>query len=99
MGGGIVVPSLTDHVSKKMQAQSQIMKEKRKLSEATSLGKGGKKGQPVPVQPKNPPPAKAGGVLRESFCAGGGLAVWPSLFLALFRHCEDEKSMEQPDFS
>ena len=97
MGGGIVVPSLTDHVSKKMQAQSQIMKEKRKLSEATSSGKGGKKGQPV--QPKNPPPAKAGGVLRESFCAGGGLAVWPSLFLALFRHCEDEKSMEQPDFS
>eukprot|EP00438_Fugacium_kawagutii_P002018 Skav214230 [mRNA] locus=scaffold1133:5725:6880:+ [translate_table: standard] len=57
-GGGIVVPSLTDFVSKKMQAQSQIMKEKRKLAEATSSGKGGKKGQP---NPKNPPPAKAGG--------------------------------------
>jgi hypothetical protein len=49
--------------------------------------------------PKILPLLKLGGVLRESFCAGGGLAVWPSLFLALFRHCEDEKSMEQPDFS
>ncbi|CAJ1411167.1 unnamed protein product [Effrenium voratum] len=29
-GGGIVVPTLTDFVAKKMQAQSQIMKEKRK---------------------------------------------------------------------
>ncbi|CAJ1449221.1 unnamed protein product [Effrenium voratum] len=41
-GGGIVVPTLTDFVAKKMQAQSQIMKEKRKLAEA----KGSKKGQP-----------------------------------------------------
>lgn len=41
-GGGIVVPALTDFVAKKMQAQSQIMKEKRKLAEA----KGGKKGNP-----------------------------------------------------
>ena len=31
LGGGIVVPSLTEHVSRKLQAQSQIMKEKRKL--------------------------------------------------------------------
>ena len=41
-GGGIVVPALTDFVAKKMQAQSQILKEKRKLAEA----KGGKKGSP-----------------------------------------------------
>lgn len=52
MGGGIVVPALTDHVSKKMQAQSQIMKEKRQLAEATKGG--GKKG------PKAPPPGKQG---------------------------------------
>lgn len=59
MGGGIVIPSLTDYVSKKMQAQNKIMKEKCKLAEASSSGKGGKKGQPS--NPKNPPPAKAGG--------------------------------------
>lgn len=55
MGGGIVVPALTDHVSKKMQAQSQIMKEKRKLAEAT---KGG--GKPPKPGPKTPPPGKQG---------------------------------------
>eukprot|EP00435_Cladocopium_sp_Y103_P022526 s440_g5.t1 len=51
LGGGVVVPSLTDHVSRKLQAQSQIMKEKRKMAEAAS-SKGGKKGPP-----NKPPPA------------------------------------------
>lgn len=41
-GGGIVVPALSEFVSRKMQAQSAILKEKRKLAEA----KGGKKGNP-----------------------------------------------------
>ena len=44
-GGGVVVPTLTDFVSQKMQAQSAILKEKRKLAEAKSEGKG-KKGNP-----------------------------------------------------
>lgn len=43
-GGGIVVPALTDFVSKKMQAQSQILKERRKLAEAKIT----KKGNPNP---------------------------------------------------
>ena len=58
MGGGIVVPSLTEHVSRKMQAQSQIMKEKRKLAEAA---KGGKKGNPKDGPPKAPPKGKESG--------------------------------------
>jgi hypothetical protein len=37
-GGGIVTASLTDHVSKQMAAQSKIMKEKRKMEEAKSIG-------------------------------------------------------------
>ncbi len=47
-GGGIVVPTLTDYVSRQMQAQSQIMKEKRKMEEAKAKGRGGKppKGAP-----------------------------------------------------
>lgn len=53
-GGGVVVPTLTDFVSRKMQAQSAIMKEKRKLAEAKSAAKGGAKGNP-----KGPP--KGGG--------------------------------------
>ena len=52
-GGGIVVPSLTDYVSKQMQAQSSIMKEKRKMEEAKSKGKG--------KPPKTPPKGGAGG--------------------------------------
>ena len=40
-GGGIVTPSLTDHVSKQLAAQTAIMKEKRKMEEA----KGGQKGK------------------------------------------------------
>ena len=45
-GGAIVIQSLTDHVSKRLQADSQILKERRKLEEA----KGKAKGRP----PKNP---------------------------------------------
>ena len=56
-GGGIVVPALTDHVSRKMQAQAQILKEKRKLAE--SSGKGGKTKNDKP--PKAPPTGKPGG--------------------------------------
>lgn len=52
-GGGIVVPTLTDHVSKQLQAQSQIMKEKRKMEEAK-----GKNRHPK-AAPKSPP--KGGG--------------------------------------
>ena len=50
------MPALTDHVSRKLQAQSQILKEKRKMAEAAG-GKGGKKGPPN----KPPPPGKAAG--------------------------------------
>ena len=48
-GGAIVVPSLSEHVSKKLQAESAIVKERRKLEEAKGKGKGpkpGNKGQP-----------------------------------------------------
>ena len=41
---GIVVPALRDHVSKGMQAESQILKERRKLAEAKGHGRGS--GQP-----------------------------------------------------
>ena len=48
-GGAIVVPSLSEHVSKKLQAESAILKERRKLEEAKAKGKGvpkaGNKGQ------------------------------------------------------
>jgi len=47
------VPTLTDHVSKQLQAQSQIMKEKRKMEEAK-----GKNRHPK-AAPKSPP--KGGG--------------------------------------
>lgn len=39
-GGAIVVPALTEHVSKKLQADSAIMKERRKLEEAKGKSKG-----------------------------------------------------------
>ena len=49
MGGAIVVPSLTEHVSKKLQAESQILKERRKLEEAKAMTrptpKSGNRGQ------------------------------------------------------
>ena len=50
-GGAIVVPALTEHVAKKMQAESQIMKERCKLEEA----KGKAKGKP----PKGPKGSQA----------------------------------------
>lgn len=49
-GGAIIVPSLTEHVSKQLQADSAIMKERRKLAESKAAGRGGGK-----QQPKNPP--------------------------------------------
>ena len=39
-GGGIIVPALTEHVSKRLQADSQILKERRKLEEAKGRGRG-----------------------------------------------------------
>eukprot|EP00435_Cladocopium_sp_Y103_P071047 s689_g36.t1 len=39
-GGGIVVPSLTEHVARKMHEESQVLKEKRKLKEVKGGGKG-----------------------------------------------------------
>lgn len=49
-GGAIVVPRLTEHVSKKLQADSQIMKERRKLEEAKGRGRG-RGGPPNPGNP------------------------------------------------
>ena len=54
-GGAIVVPSLTEHVSKKLQADSAILKERRKLEEAK-----GKKGGRPPA-PKGAPKGSQGG--------------------------------------
>lgn len=49
-GGAIVVQSLSEHVAKKLQAESSILKERRKLEEAKGKNKGapktGAKGQP-----------------------------------------------------
>lgn len=39
-GGAIVIPRLTEHVSKKLEADSKILKERRKLEEAKGKGKG-----------------------------------------------------------
>lgn len=39
-GGAIVVPSLTEFVSKKMGEEAQILKERRKLAEAKGRGRG-----------------------------------------------------------
>ena len=45
-GGAVVVPKLTEHVSRKLQADSQILKERRKLEEAKKQAKGdGPKGR------------------------------------------------------
>lgn len=57
-GGAIVVPSLTEHVSKKLQADSAILKERRKLEEAKGRGRGG--------GPKAPKPGKQGGASGSS---------------------------------
>ena len=45
-GGAIVINSLTEHVARRLQADSQIMKEKRKLEEAKKLK--GPKAAPKP---------------------------------------------------
>ena len=45
-GGAVVVPRLTEHVSKKLQAESQILKERRKLEEAKGRGRGKGGGAP-----------------------------------------------------
>ena len=58
VGGGIIVPELAEHVSKKMQQESAILKERRKLAEAKS--KGGKKGKDT-VAPKGAGNANTGG--------------------------------------
>lgn len=54
-GGGVVVPTLSDHVAKKMAAQSAILKERRKLEE-------NRKGKPKPA-PKTP--AKGAGASTQ----------------------------------
>eukprot|EP00435_Cladocopium_sp_Y103_P043411 s342_g12.t1 len=46
-GGGIVVPSLSDYVSKQLHSQAQIQKEKRKIMESKGHGKGGKDNKPA----------------------------------------------------
>eukprot|EP00438_Fugacium_kawagutii_P012898 Skav204572 [mRNA] locus=scaffold2218:209660:210874:- [translate_table: standard] len=49
-GGAIVCSSLTEHVARQLQAESQILKERRKLAEAKGQGRGGgSKGQPKPA--------------------------------------------------
>ena len=58
-GGAIVVPELTEHVAKKMNQESQILKEKRKQAEV----KGGRKG---PLRVAHPPP------MPEKARTGGG---------------------------
>eukprot|EP00438_Fugacium_kawagutii_P026192 Skav206687 [mRNA] locus=scaffold1764:19776:25916:+ [translate_table: standard] len=50
-GGAVIVPSLTDHVAKQLQAESQIMKERRKLAEAKGGGRG-RGNQPSKAAPK-----------------------------------------------
>ena len=58
-GGGIVIPRLTEHVSKKLQAESQILKERRKLEEAKGRGRGGRGGGTP--SPKGAKSSAAGG--------------------------------------
>eukprot|EP00438_Fugacium_kawagutii_P019085 Skav234713 [mRNA] locus=scaffold634:71989:73248:+ [translate_table: standard] len=61
-GGGIIVPSLQEHVARRMHEESQIQKEKRKLRESKDSAKGpgkGKGGQNN--NPSNPPKNTEGG--------------------------------------
>ena len=59
-GGAIVTPELTEYVARKMQQESSILKERRKLSEAKgSKGKG--KGSPKDQPPKATPKGGQGG--------------------------------------
>ena len=52
-GGAIVVPSLTEHVARRMHEESQVQKEKRKMLENKGKGKG--------KTPNSPPNPKDGG--------------------------------------
>lgn len=61
--GGIVVPTLKDHVSKGLQAESQILKERRKLAEARAYG-GGKGGGPN-QPPKGDGAGRGGGAPKS----------------------------------
>ena len=47
-GGGIVIPSLTEHVARRLHADAQILEERRKLEE----NKGKAKGKPSKGGPK-----------------------------------------------
>ena len=58
VGGGIIVPELAEHVSRKMQQESAILKERCKLAEAKP--KGGKKGKDTGA-PKGGGKANTGG--------------------------------------
>ena len=62
-GGAIVVPELTEHVSKKLHQESQILKEKRKQVEFKEFkGKGGGRGgKGLPPQAKAKPGRGEGG--------------------------------------
>lgn len=50
-GGAIVIPSLSEHVAKKLQAESAILKERRKLEEAKGKAKGKPPKAAAPKQP------------------------------------------------
>ena len=51
-GGAIIVPALTEHVSRKMHEESQILKERRKIKESKGTGRG---------KPDKPPKTPDGG--------------------------------------
>lgn len=63
-GGGIVIPELTEYVAKKLHQESQILKEKRKQSEAKGAGKKGKGSKAAPSTP-----AKVKGPVASDFPA------------------------------
>lgn len=78
-GGGIIVPSLQEHVARRMHEESQVQKQKRKLREHKDSAKGPGKGKGgANNYPANPPKAGEGGgqkviVLPGSLIAGFGL--------------------------
>ena len=59
-GGAIVTPELTEYVARKMQQESSILKERRKLSEATG-SKGKRQGQSKGSTPKGHTKGWSGG--------------------------------------
>ena len=64
-GGGIVTPSLTERVAKRMHEESQVLKEKRKMREAKGSGKS--KGKT-----DSPPQGRRGGRRSEEGTSPGG---------------------------